>query len=259
MRESPPASAPFARSDSGWAAYVLPYLAFLLITEVQARPVGEGSLVLWILRVVVPAGLLLHYYRKGGFPELRGFRPTFSGVACDVVLGIAIALLWIVPFETGWLSKPDDMSRFDPDQLGASLRETVLGLRLVGFAAVTPFVEELFVRSFLIRAAELIRISRRGIDVDFETDFRDLPMARFAWKGFVVTVVLFTFSHLGWQWPVALLTGIVWNLWLYHRGHIVPLIVSHAVANATIFILTVTASGRFADAQGRVLDLWYQL
>jgi membrane protease YdiL (CAAX protease family) len=129
----------------------------------------------------------------------------------------------------------------------------------VGFVAVTPFVEELFVRSFLIRAAELIRFSRRGLDVDFDADFRDLPVARFAWRGFVATLVLFTFSHLGWQWPVAFVTGLVWNLWLYHRGHILPLVISHAVANLTIFLLTVLGSGQLEDAQGRLLDLWYQL
>lgn len=241
-----------SRATSGWPAYVVPYFAFLVITEIQGRPFGEGSLFLWILRVVVPAALLVHYFRQGAFPELRGFRPTFVGVGSDVVLGIAIALLWIVPYEAGWLQKPDPSVRFDPDQLGASLRDAVLGLRLLGFAAVTPFVEELFVRSFLIRAAEQVRISRRGFDIDFEADFRDVPVARFAWRGFLTTVVLFTFSHLGWQWPVALVTGVVWNLWLYHRGHIVPLVISHAVANATIFALTLLAPGPFSD-------LWYQL
>jgi CAAX prenyl protease-like protein len=252
-------SAGASRVESGWVPYVAPYFAFLAITEIQARPIGEGSLVLWLLRVAVPGGLLVYYFRRGAFPELRGFRPSAGGVTADVLLGIAIALLWVVPFELGWLPKPDDVSRFDPEQLGASLRDVVLGLRLAGFALVTPFVEELFVRSFLIRAAELLRISRRGVDIDPDADFRDLPMARFAWQGFLVTVVLFTFSHLGWQWPVALVTGVVWNLWLYHRGHIVPLVISHAVANLTLFLLTVFASGQLTDAQGRVLDLWYQL
>lgn len=252
-------TAPSSRSPASWPAYVFPYLAFLFITEVQARPIGEGSLVLWILRVLVPAGLLVHYVRQGELRELRGFRPTALGVAADVALGLSIAALWIVPFEFGWLPKPQPLSRFDPDQLGESLRVVVLGLRLVGFAVVTPFVEELFVRSFLIRAAELVRISRRGVDIDFDADVRDLPMARFAWRGFVATALFFTFSHLGWQWPVALVTGVVWNLWLYHRGHIVPLVISHAVANLTIFVATVLASGRLTDAQGRVIDLWYQL
>ncbi len=58
---------------------------------------------------------------------------------------------------------------------------------------------------------------------------------------------------------MALVTGIVWNLWLYRRGHILPLVISHATANLAIFVVTVYASGRFTDAQGRLLDLWYQL
>jgi CAAX prenyl protease-like protein len=253
------APAPRTRAESGWLPYLAPYFAFLVITELQARPFGEGSLLLWLLRVAVPTGLLLHYFRRGSFPELRGFRPTAAGVGGDVLLGIAIAALWVVPFEVGWLAKPEAASRFDPDQLGPALREVVLGLRLFGFAAVTPFLEELFVRSFLIRAAQLIRISPRSIDLDLDADFRDLPVARFAWQGFLVTVLFFTFSHVQWQWPVALLTGVAWNLWLYQRGHLLPLVISHAVANLCIFLLTVLGSGRLQDAQGRLLDLWYQL
>jgi CAAX prenyl protease-like protein len=247
------------RADSGWVAYLAPYFAFLLIAELQARPLGEGSLVLWGLRVLLPAGLLIHFARRGAYPELRGFRFGIGGVAADIALGLVIAALWVVPFEAGWLAKDADVKGFDPNQLGPELRHVVLGLRLLGFAAVTPFVEELFVRSFLIRAAELVTISRKGVEIDFDADFRDVPMARFAWKGFVATVVLFTFSHLGWQWPAAFVTGIVWNLWLYHRGHIVPLVISHATANLALFVATVYASGRFEDATGNPLDLWYQL
>jgi hypothetical protein len=202
---------------------------------------------------------LLYYARRGAFPELRGFRASAGGITADILLGVAIAALWIAPFELGWLHKPEGLEGMDPDQFGTSLRPVVLGLRLAGYAAVTPFMEELFVRSFLIRAAELIQVSRRGVHVDFDGDFRKFPLARFAWKGFVGTVFFFTFTHLGWQWPAAFVTGIVWNLWLYRRGHLMPLVISHAAANLTIFLLTVFASGRLQDAQGRLLDLWYQL
>ena len=247
-----------ANAGPGWVPYVAPYLGFLLIVQLQSPGWIEHSILLRCLQVVVPAALLAHYARGGAFPELRGFRATAGGVSADVLLGVAIAALWILPVEWGWLTRPSEAG-LDADQFGQAWRPFVLAIRLAGFALVTPFMEELFVRSFLIRAAELVRVSRRGLDADFDADFRDLPMARFAWRGFVATVVLFTFSHLGWQWPVAFITGIVWNLWLYQRGHLVPLVISHAAANLTIFVVTVFASGRFTDAQGRLLDLWYQL
>lgn len=245
------------RSDSGWVPYVAPYLAFMLAVQFQSPGWFDETIVMPVLQVLLPAALLIHYGRRGAYPDLRGFRFTTLGVAGDVLLGLAIAALWMVPPEMGWLGKPE--RGFDPERFGAEQAHLVLAFRLVGYAAVTPFMEELFVRSFLLRAAELVHVSRKGVDIDFDGDFRDLPTARFAWKGFLATVVLFTFSHLGWQWPVALLTGIVWNLWLYHRGHIVPLVISHATANLAIFVATVGLSGNVAGPDGSLLDLWYQL
>lgn len=255
MSEAAVSEAP--RGESGFMPYVAPYFGFLLIVQLQSPGWLDGSLVLRILQVLVPAGLLLHYARGGAYPELRGFRPSLSGVAGDVGLGLAIAALWIVPVEAGWIGRPEGKA-FDPDQFGGELRGLVLGLRLTGFALVTPFMEELFVRSFLIRAAEAVSISRKGLDIDFDLDFRDVPMARFAWRGFLVTVGFFAFSHLNWQWPAAFVTGIVWNLWLYHRGHLMALVISHATANLAIF-LAVIYGPRLLPGGGSALDLWYQL
>ncbi len=236
------------RGDPGWLAYLAPYFGFLLIVQLQSPGWFDSSLLLRVLQVLVPGALLLYFARRGSYPELRGFRPTAGGIGADVALGLAIAALWIGPVELGWIGRPEGPG-FDPDRFGHELRTTVLGLRLTGFALVTPFMEELFVRSFLIRAAEALRISRKGLEIDFDADFRDVPMARFAWKGFLVTVCFFSFSHLNWQWPAAFLTGIVWNLWLYHRGHLIPLVISHATANLAIFLAAVYGP----------LDLWYQL
>jgi len=248
-----------ARFEPGWLPYVAPYLAFMLIVQFQSPGWIEHSLLLRTLQVLLPAVLLVHYARHGAFAELRGFRATPGGVLADVLLGVAIGLLWVGPFEAGWLHKPEGLTGLDPDQFGHEMRPVVLGLRLAGFAAVTPFMEELFVRSFLIRALELVRVSAGRVEVDSESDFRDLAVGRFAWKGFVGTVVFFTFSHQAWQWPAAFVTGVVWNLWLYQRRHIVSLVISHAAANLSLFLVTVFASGHLQDAQGRLLDLWYQL
>jgi uncharacterized protein len=122
---------------------------------------------------------------------------------------------------------------FDPSLLGEERRTLTLALRLAGFALVTPFVEELFVRSFLLRFAETLE---RG-------DFRSVPIARFAWRGFVTTVLWFTFTHAQWEWWVAFPTGIAFNLWLYARGHLMACVVAHAVANAAIWGMVVLGAG----------------
>ena len=82
-----------------------------------------------------------------------------------------------------------------------------------------------FVRSFLIRYVEVFNSGR---------DFRRVPIAHFTWASFLVTVAWFVFTHVQWEWPVALAAGVSFNLWLYRRGHLGAAVLAHAVANGTI-------------------------
>jgi len=210
---------------AGAIPYVAPYAAFLLLVELGARFPGAAA-VLLPLRVVAPAALLAWFWRQGAYPELRSYRASAATFA-DVLVGLAIAASWVAPY----LLFPalERGEPFDPAQLGAQRRALALALRLVGFALVTPFVEELFVRSFVLRFAEVFV---RG-------DFRSQPIARFAWRGFVVSVLWFTFSHAAWEWWVALPTGIAFNGWLYARRHLMACVIAHAVANAAIWAFVV--------------------
>ncbi len=225
------------RRGHGWWAYLAPYGLFLLLVEVGRRL--PESVAPWALpvKVAVPAALLLYFVLRGDLLELRGYRPGWR-VFLDILFGVGIAVLWVGPFLLfDFLPRGAEADGFDPSQLGESLRQETLVLRLLGFAVVTPFVEELFVRSFLIRLVDV---------VDKGGDFRDLPIARFSWRSFLVTSAWFTFTHVGWEWIVAAPTGILLNLWLYHRRHIGAPIVAHATANAAIWLLVVLGPG----------DLW---
>jgi CAAX prenyl protease-like protein len=223
------------RRGHGWWAYLGPYGLFLILVEVGRR-VPE-AVAPWMLpvKVALPAALLLYFVLRGDLPELRGYRPGWR-VSLDIAFGVFIAALWMGPFLL-FDFLPRGADAFDPNQLGESLRQETLALRLLGFALVTPFVEELFVRSFLIRLVDV---------VDKGGDFRDVPIARFSWRSFLVTSVWFTFTHVGWEWIVAAPTGVFFNLWLYQRRHIGAPIVAHAAANASIWLVVVLGPG----------DLW---
>jgi CAAX prenyl protease-like protein len=223
------------RRGHGWWPYLAPYGLFLILVEVERR-LPEG-LAPWALpaKVVLPGALLLCFALRGDLPELRGYRPGWR-VSLDILFGVLIAALWMGPFLL-FDALPRGAHAFDPGEFGESLRAGTLAARLLGFAAVTPFVEELFVRSFLIRLVDVL---------DKGGDFRDLPIARFSWRSFVVTVVWFTLSHAAWEWIVAAPSGILFNLWLYRRRHIGAPIVAHAAANASIWLLVVVGPG----------DLW---
>jgi hypothetical protein len=239
------------RSGSGWGPYWIPYFGFLVLGEVQARLPDDVAPYLRIVRVALTAALLLYFWRRGDYPELRSWRPTPVGVVQDVLLGLATTVLWVGPF-LWWqgLSRPGPGEGFDPQALGPALAPWFLFVRFFGFALVTPFMEELFIRSFLIRYLDVF---------DTGEDFRDVPMARFRWRSFLGTWAAFTFTHAPWEWPVAAATGLVWNLWLYKRGHLGSLVLVHAVTNGSLFFLVWLGSGRLPDGHGGLLDLWYFL
>jgi len=214
--------------------YAAPYLAFGLVVSLR----GEGGSPAWALaQVLVPGALIVLWAWRGAYPELAGWRPRPGPLLADVGVGLAIAALWLGPFLAfEALPRPGPEAAFDPGLLGddPAARGATLALRLAGFALVTPFMEELFVRSFLLRFLDVF---------DRDEDFRDVPIGRFAWRSFVGTVLWFTVTHQTWEWVVALPTGIVFNLWLYRRKRLGAVVVSHAVANAAIFAFVLTRAG----------------
>jgi CAAX prenyl protease-like protein len=216
------------RRDHDWWPYLGPYGLFLILVEVGSRVPDALLAPARVARVLLPGLLVLWFYRRGRYPELRGYRPGTAGLAADVAVGVAIALLWVGPYLLfPGLERPPASEGWTPLGAGTAGEAWGWALRLVGFALVTPFVEELFVRSFLHRLADV---------VDTNMDFRRVPIARFTWRAFLVTVVWFTFTHVPWEWPVALVGGVLFNLWLYRRGHLGSVVVAHAAANAAIWL-----------------------
>jgi CAAX prenyl protease-like protein len=237
------------KSDFEWAPYFVPILGFAVaVTIADAFPNFAAAGL--AARVAVPAGLFLFFARRGCYPELSKFRPGSTGALLDILLGLAVMCVWVAPFLIWQSWRPDASEAFDPAMGGEAWRPALLALRLAGFALVTPFIEELLVRSYLIRVVDVYHTHR---------SFREMPIGHFAWKSFLFTVAWFTFTHATWEWPVACVTGVIYNLWLYRRKHIGSLILAHAVTNAALFLLVVGGSGRIPDGHGSFFDLWFFL
>ena len=232
------------RKGHGFWAYLLPMFSFLALVQFSAIP---GSL---LLKVVVPGGLVIWYTLQGGYEEFAGFRLSPAGLAGDVLVGFVGALVWMAPYVLFDGLRPDPDDAFDPAQLGEGLVPVVLALRFAGYALVTPFVEELFVRSWLDRFSQVW-------NRDF--DFRDVPIAQFTWTSFLVVCLYFTFSHVPWEYPVAVLWIVGTQLWFYRRRHILALVLVHAVSNATIFAAVLLFDQRLTDGEGRPIGLLFFL
>ena len=82
----------------------------------------------------------------------RAARDTGRGGVHDVAAGLALAALWVgaLPALAGAAAR----RALRPRPARPPAAPAWLALRLVGFVLVSPLVEELFVRSFLHRAAE---------------------------------------------------------------------------------------------------------
>lgn len=223
---------------------------FLVLVEIGGRVPSTLKPLLAVASVAVPLALLLWHAHRTGYPELRGLRWTARDLALDVGIGVLGAALWVAPYLWIAAARPGPDVAFDPQHLGASREWLALSLRAIGFGLVTPFVEELFVRSWLTRYADVF---------DRPDDFRDVPIARYSLRSFATVVIFFTLSHATWEWPVAVVWIVLTQLWFYRRGHLLPLVLVHAVSNLSIFLFVLIADGRLKDAGGSPLSLWFFL
>ncbi len=238
------------RPGHGWWPYLAPLFSFLALLEIGRRVEPSLAPGFALASVLVPFAVLLYHAWRSGYPELRGLPPGVMGSVGDVAVGVAGAALWVAPYL--WIAalRPEPGSEFDPQQFGATHAWLALSLRAFGFAVVTPFIEEIFVRGWLARYADVF---------DRPGDFRDLPIGRYSLRSFLTVVIFFSSSHMTWELPVAVAWIVLTQLWFYHRRNLLALVIVHAVSNLSIFLFVVLADGRIFDAGGAPLDLWFFL
>lgn len=242
-----------ARNDRewihSWGPYWFPMLTFLVIVSV-ARQLPE-SLAGWmlLLQVLAPGALLFYYVRQGRYPELRGGPKEPSGSVLDVVVGLLGAAIWVVPFVV-WPSLGPDAPGVIAEKFGGFPVGLVLSIRAFGFVVITPFIEELFVRSWLMRYIQVF---------EKRTDFRYEAIARFTWPSFLVVLVYFVFSHEQWEWGVMFGWSLLTMAWFYHRRRIRPLILVHGVTNGAVMLFVTLFDGRITGSDGTPIALWFFL
>jgi hypothetical protein len=242
------------RYGYGFWPYIVPYAAFVLLSQLSDRFPDDWWLLLLAVKPALPLALIAFFYSRGMYPELHGFGAHARGVPLDVLVGLGSAAVWMAPYllappamgellrgvdvpvlGTPW---PDTSAGFDPARAGAAFAPLALGLRAFGYVIVTPLFEELFIRSFVMRFAAVYDSGR---------DFRDVAIAHYTARSFWVTTVFFTLGHLFWEYWGAVPWVIGTTLWFYRRGHLGAVIVVHATANAAVLAAAVWADG----------PLWY--
>lgn len=235
----------------GWWPYAVPYLTFLVLTQLGGRWPEAAQPWLLAAKPALVLGLVVWFRRRGAYSEWLDrplARMTVPGFLQDVVVGLLLTAVWVLPFIVFPGLRPNPGGEFDPAMAGAALAPLMLGLRLFGYAVVTPIFEELFIRSFVLRLADVW---------ESEHDFRDQPIARYTPKSLLVGTVVFTIGHVPWEWWVCVPWFVLSCLWFYRRRSLTALMVLHGTTNGALLALAVFGEGWLRDANGDPFSFWF--
>ena len=241
---------PGERENHGWWPYALPYIAFLLMSEVAARLPDAADPFVLLAKPAIVLALMAWFWRRGAYPECRGgtARIGLLGGFQDIVVGLALTVVWVTPFILFPALRPEPGGEFDPAMAGEEWIHMILCVRLFGYALVTPLFEELFIRSFVMRIADVWNT---------DTDFRDLPIARYTRRSMIVTVVVFSLGHVPWEWWVCVPWIVLSNLWFYHRKRLAAVMLVHGVTNAALLGLAIWGGNLFQNPDGSAFSFWF--
>ncbi len=226
----------------GWWPYLAPYAAFIVITTFAPRLPDVVQPWLLAIKPAFVLGLVLWFRAQGAYPEWRGAgaRIGLTGGLLDILVGLALTAVWVMPFVWFPELRPEPGDEFDAAMAGEEFIALILGLRLFGYALVTPIFEELFIRSFVMRVADAWEVE----------DFRNLPIATYTPISMLVTVVVFTMGHVPWEYWVCVPWVFLSNLWFYYRKSLSAVMLLHATTNAALWALAIWGEGLLRNPDG---------
>ena len=216
-------------------ARVAPFLVFLALTSCQGQ-FGAGS-AYWFYFAKTLAGIWLVWEM---WPLVSEMRWAISWEA--VVVGVGIFSVW-VGISGGWttqnslwvklgISHPPTppAALWNPNEQfgsGSALAWVFIFTRILGSTFVVPPLEEVFYRSFLYRY-----IAR--------PDFLAVPLNQFLPWPFLVTAVLFGFSHN--EWLAGILCGAAYQWLVIRKGRLGDAMTAHAITNCLLGVWIVWRS-----------------
>ncbi|MDB6109546.1 MAG: amino terminal protease family protein [Pedosphaera sp.] len=215
-------------------ARVAPFIIFLGLTFCQGQFGEAGRYWFYLAKTVVGAWLIWSVW-----PVVTEMRWVFSWEA--VVAGVAVFAIWVgldgfypsldeliqkylypvfksVGLES-WCKPSKVVGPWNPNLQfgdGAALAWLFIVVRIVGSAVVVPPIEEVFYRSLLYRYIA-------------KPDFQSVPLGAFAWIPFLLTAVIFGFSH--YEWLAGILCAFVYQGLVCWKKRLGDAMTAHAITN----------------------------
>jgi CAAX prenyl protease-like protein len=208
--------------------YVAPFVAFMviylggqeLLGFIATLMGGEeilGKFITHPISVFVVGGLL--WFNRKRFIKIELKRPLAS-----FAMGVLGTVLWVYFYST-----PEDPSDgFNPfPHVAMPVALALIIFRIIGFSLVTPFMEEIFWRGFLMRI--LLKEDDKKLD-----NWQDPKLlGKYGHFSFWATTVLFVFAHST-EPVVAIIFALLAGGWFLYTKTLGDVILLHAVTNLTL-------------------------
>ncbi|SCX95628.1 CPBP family glutamic-type intramembrane protease [Desulfoluna spongiiphila] len=202
--------------------YLSPYALYVLIPMVTDSPTLGYALRLGL----VPLALALTW--KNILP-LTGPRPVGSSLLWGGLTGVIGCVLWVC------LAKP-----FEPQGSHTPWSPLAFWLRFAAASLVVPLFEELLIRGYLFRLIlQWQQAQKKGSHSPLsealdECDVRSVEPGAWSSAAIFLSSALFAMGHRLFEWPAAMVYGVLLSMLWVVRKDMVALISAHAVTNACL-------------------------
>ena len=214
-----------ARTDNPTALYLVPLLVSLALTLLTGLAMDDGFDGLYPLRVL-GTGLALLMFRR----EAAVLRGGISPLA--VAVGVAVFALWL-PLANQPPPTEDAAAQAGFAALSPAAKVLWAVTRVLGAVVVTPLVEELAFRGYLLRRL-------------LHEEFWSVNLATAARRPAALLISAFLFGALHGSFLAGTLAGVAYGLVLLRRGRLIDAVVAHALTNG-LLLAYYLLQGRWAS------------
>jgi CAAX prenyl protease-like protein len=189
----------------------VPFVIFVLLTAGQGK-FGEASRYwIYLLKSVIGVGLI--WLMRPAVPEMR-WKLSWAAV----VTGVGVCVIWVgLDAYYPKLGAPGNVWNPNaPFGQGSNLAWLFIAVRILGSTLVVPPLEEVFYRSFVYRYI-------------IKPDFQAVPLGVFQLTAFVVTAVVFGFSH--YEWLAGILCAFAYQGLVLGKKRLGDAMTAHAITN----------------------------
>jgi exosortase E/protease (VPEID-CTERM system) len=210
------------REPSPTLAYLVPLLAVVLVEILAVAFLPDPDLA-YPVRVSVVGAILVYFWPRYESLRVAGR----GGLGPALFAGAGVYVLWESLVRFG-LAGGSSETWPVPDELPRWALGPWLAVWGIGFTIVTPIVEELAFRGYLMRRL-------------VAGDFQAVPAGTFTWLSFLGSSVLFGVLHG--EWVAGTLAGMAYALVVVRTGRARDAVIAHALTNALLWVGAMVSGG----------------